>query len=323
MLRRRMNNNGTLTFQGIENIMEDVISEFSVLGKVKGSSTMAEVMAMRRFSESGRPEGERICYDPYAVHFINHAILRSAAEHPEEAKAKSEQVERLFPGLGNSIVARVRYFDDFVAASVDKGIRQLVILGAGYDTRAYRIENLKRDVRVFEIDHPDTQTVKKRIIRQIFGSLPGNVTYVPLDFERESLDKLLKADMFDRSKKTLILFEGLVMYLPPSSVDETLHFITRTFEKGSLILFDNYPQSLVDGTDTGEVAANIREFTRRAGEPLKFGMPDGESARFLADRGYTNIQVSTSSEYRRLYFHGKNVDRSLSDYLTFVSAEVP
>jgi len=303
--------------------MEDVISEFSVLGKVKGSSTMAEVMALRRFSESGRPEGERIFFDPYAVHFINPAILRSATEHPEEMKAKSEEVERLFPGLGNSIVARVRYFDDFVTASVDKGIRQLVILGAGYDTRAYRIEKLKRDVRVFEIDHPDTQAVKIRKIRQIFGSLPGNVTYVPLDFEREDLNKLRTADMFDRSKKTLILLEGLVMYLPPSSVDETLDFITRTFEKGSLILFDNYPQSLVDGTDTGEIAANIREFTRKAGEPLKFGMPDGEAARFLADRGYTNIQEITSSEYRHLYFHGNNADRSLSDYLTFVSAEVP
>jgi methyltransferase (TIGR00027 family) len=303
--------------------MDDVISEFSVLGKVQGSSTMAEVMAMRRFSESRRPEGERICNDPYAVHFINPAILRAAAEHPDEAKAKAEQVERRFPGLGNSIVARVRYFDDFVSAAVDKGIGQLVILGAGYDTRAYRIETLKKGVRVFEVDHPDTQAVKIRKIRDIFGSLSENVTFVPLDFEREDLRKLLAADKFDRSKRTLFLLEGLVMYIPPASVDETLGFFIRTFPKGSLILFDNYPQSLVNGTDRGEVAANIREFTRSAGEPLQFGMPDGETARFLADRGYTDIHEVTSSEYRHLYFHGKNADRSLSDYLTFVSAEVP
>lgn len=318
-----MNNKGVLALWGMENIMEDVISEFSGMGKAKGSSTMAEVMAMRRFSESKRPEGERICYDPYAVRFINPAILRSAAEYPDEAKAKSEQVERLFPGLGNSIVARVRYFDDFVTASVEKGILQLVILGAGYDTRAYRIKNLKENVRVYEVDHPYTQAVKIRKIRQIFGSLPENVTYVPLDFEREDLGKLRTADTFDRTEKTLILLEGLCMYIPPASVDETLGFIIKTFQKGSLILFDTYPRSLVTGTDTGEVAANIREFTRRAGEPLQFGMPDRKAARFMADRGYTNIHEVTSSEYRRLYFHGKNAGRSLSNYLTFVSAEVP
>lgn len=303
--------------------MEGVISEFSVLGKVKGSSTMAEVMAMRRFSESRRPEGERICYDPYAVHFINPAILRAAAEHPDEAKTKAEQVDRLFPGIGSSICARVRYFDDFVKVSVDGGIRQLVIIGAGYDTRAYRIDNLKRDVRVFEVDHPHTQAIKIQKIQEIFGRLPANVTFVPLDFERENLGKLLAADRFDRSKRTLFLLEGLVMYIPPASVDETLDFIMQNSEKGSLVLFDNYPRSLVDGTDMGEAAANIREFTRRAGEPLQFGMPDGKTARFLADRGYTNIREVTSSEYRRLYFHGKNADRLLSDYLTFVSAEVP
>jgi methyltransferase (TIGR00027 family) len=302
--------------------MEDVISEFSGLGKGKGSSTMAEVMAMRRFSESKRPEEERICYDPYAVHFISPAILRSAAEHPDEAKAKAEEVERQFPGLGNSIVARVRYFDDFVKASVKKGTRQLVILGAGYDTRAYRIENLKGDVRVYEMDHPDTQAVKKRIIGKIFGHLPENVVYVPIDFTRENLDNLLFAEGFDRSKKTLFLLEGLVMYIPQEAVDQTLGFIVKTFGKGSEVLFDTYPRSLVDGTDTGDIAANIREFTKRSGEPLRFGMPDGEDSRFLADRGFTNIQVVPSSEYRRLYFHGINARRSLSEYLTFVSAEV-
>lgn len=303
--------------------MDKVISEFSVLGKVKGSSTMAEVMAMRRFTESGRPEGERICYDPYAVRFINPATLRAAAEHPDEATAKAEQVESLFPGIGNSIVARVRYFDDFVRASADAGIRQLVILGAGYDTRAYRIGNLNRDVRVFEVDRPDTQAVKIRKIREIFGSLPENVTFVPLDLGREDFGKLLAADTFDVSERTLVLLEGLVMYIPPAAVDDTLGFIVRTFPKGSRVLFDNYPRSLVDGTDKGEVAANIRTFTRMAGEPLRFGMPDGEAARFMADRGYTNIREVTSSEYRRLYFHGKNADRSVSGYLTFVSAEVP
>ena len=70
-----------------------------------------------------------------------------------------EHYERLFPGLGNSIRARVRYFDDFVKASIADGLQQLVILGAGYDTRAYRIEGLNK-IKVFEVDHPSTQIAK-------------------------------------------------------------------------------------------------------------------------------------------------------------------
>ncbi|AKB37484.1 hypothetical protein MSSAC_2894 [Methanosarcina siciliae C2J] len=121
---------------------------------------MAEGITLHRVDESNKSEEERIFYDPYAVHFVNPAILEYAAKYTEQAKAAVEQMERLFPGLGNSIRARVRYFDDFVRAAVDEGLRQLVILGAGYDTRAYRIEGLKGKVRVFEVDHQDTQSVK-------------------------------------------------------------------------------------------------------------------------------------------------------------------
>ena len=106
------------------------------LEKAGSSSKTAEGIATLRFHESQRPEGERICYDPYAIYFADPSILEWLANNPEKAKAMQEQGERLFPGLQNSIVARARFFDDFVKSSLDKGLEQLVILGAGYDTRA-------------------------------------------------------------------------------------------------------------------------------------------------------------------------------------------
>lgn len=131
--------------------------------KPKGPSKMAEMIAVHRFIESSRPQGERICYDPYAAHFVSPEMMRAleeTARDPSRAKAISEHYERLFPGLTYSIRARVRYFDDFVKKSIDDGLEQLVILGAGYDTRAYRIDGLKGGVKVFEVDHPDTQDVR-------------------------------------------------------------------------------------------------------------------------------------------------------------------
>ena len=129
----------------------------------------AEGIAIHRFTESQRPEGERICYDPYAVYFLSPETLEFRAHNPDKVKAAQEQYERFFPGLGNSIRAKVRYFDDFIKKSIDEGLEQLIILEAGYDSRAYRIEGLK-NIRVFEVDHPSTQNLKIKKIKKIFGS---------------------------------------------------------------------------------------------------------------------------------------------------------
>jgi len=284
---------------------------------------MAAGIAMHRAHETLKPEDERICCDPYAFRFMDPAILQYAAAHPEEAQEKYDAMESLFPGLGNSIRARVRHFDDFVEMICGEGLEQLVILGAGYDTRAYRLKGLKESVRVFEADHPATLAFKREKIREIFGALPDHVVYVPIDFEAENLRDRLVANGYSPTGKTLFLLEGLIMYLPPEAVDETLAFIRSSSGPGSAVLFDYYPLSAVDGTDTRPVAANIRAFTAEQGEPLKSGIPDGEVEAFLTVRGFANIRNVTAGDYRRMYFPGKNADRQVCDLLSFVSVEVP
>ncbi|HSD56595.1 MAG TPA: class I SAM-dependent methyltransferase [Methanotrichaceae archaeon] len=290
--------------------------------KRKGPSIAAELIALHRVVESALPEGERICYDPYAVHFVDPEIFVFARKNPEKAKAMREHYERLFPGLGNSIRARVRYFDDFVKASIDEGIEQLVILGAGYDSRAYRIEGLRGKVRAFEVDHPSTQEAKIEKIKKIFGALPDHVVYVPVDFESEDLGQKLLENGYDRSQKTLFVMEGLVMYIPPKAVDETLSFISKNSGKGSSIVFDYYPQSTVDGTSESEVAKNIRDFVAQKGEPLQFGIEEGTIETFLAQRGFSQVHNVTSGDYKKAYFHGVNKDRAVCDLLSFAHAVV-
>jgi methyltransferase (TIGR00027 family) len=281
---------------------------------------MAEGIALHRVDESRKPEGERIFYDPYAIRFVDPATLAFAAGHPAEAKAMKEQMENLFPGLGNSIRARVRYFDDFVRQCLDEGMEQLVILGAGYDTRAYRIAGLE-NVKVFEVDHPVTQDVKTAKVREIFGSLPGHVTYVPVDFEVEKLADRLPECGYDRLKKTLFVLEGLVMYIPPAAVDETLSFVVHNSGKGSAIIFDYYPLSVLDGR-AGQVGENIRNYVMQAGEPLQFGIEEGTAEAFLEQRGFTRIRNVTARDYKKAYYQGINENRPVCDLLCFVSAEV-
>lgn len=297
------------------------MSENKVEVNRENPSKMAEGIAMQRFGESAKPEGERICYDPYAVHFISPEIIKFGMKHPKEAKEKVEQMEKLFPGLSSSIMARVRYFDDFTKKSIVEGIEQLVVLGAGYDTRAYRIEELK-DIKVFEVDHPNTQSFKIQKIGDIFGSRPDHVVYVPVDFEKDTLGQKLFDNGYDPLKKTLFIIEGLIMYIPPKAVAETLLFIVKNSGNGSQVIFDYYPESVVDGTCKLEIGMNIRNHLIQLEEPLQFGIKEEKIEDFLTEFGFSGIQNVTSEDYKRAYFHGKNENRDVCELLYFAHAVV-
>lgn len=287
----------------------------------KGPSKTAETIAMVRIAESRRPEDERICYDPYAIRFISKEVLEFAVCNPEKYKAFVAQNERLVPGAGNSIIARVRYIDDRVHSAIGDGLEQLVILGAGYDTRAYRIDGLKH-VRIFEVDHQVTQNIKVEKIKEIFGSLPGHVKYVPVDIGVDDLGRELLERGYDRSLKTLFITEGLFMYLPPGTVDESLSFIAHNSGRNSAIVFDYIPQSVVDGTCELEAGKNWRKGVMAVGEPFLFGIKDGEIETFLTQRGFSKVRNITSRDYKKAYFFGKNENRVVNSLMSFAYAEV-
>ena len=214
--------------------------------------------------------------------------------------------------------ARARYFDDFVKKSVNEGLEQLVILGAGYDTRAYRIEGLE-DVKVFEVDHPDTQHFKIKKIKEIFGSTSDNVVYVPVDFETQALNQDLFEE-YDSLKRTLFVMEGLIYYLSPKSVDQILSFIVGNSSNGSIILFDYFHQCVID--ETCEVGKIFRHYAEPVGETLKFGLKEETVEKFLIERGFSNIENVTSEDYKKAYFQGINENREICSQVYFAHAVV-
>ncbi len=279
---------------------------------------MAETVALIRALESSKAEAERICYDPYAIRFISPGMLEFMIREPEKFKTENERINRSLPGYANSVVARVRYFDDVVESSVSSGIEQLVILGAGYDTRAYRIEGLKK-INVFEIDQPDTISAKVEKIKEIFGSLPGHVTYVPVDLDADSLSQRLAKNGYDCSKKTLFVMEGLIYYLPQDAVDGLFSFIAHNSGRGSAVIFD-YGRVKPE-THEGKAGTDGYDFAKQRGEPVKSHI--GESIEvFLAMRGFSKIRNLDSEDYKKAYFHGANADREVSSLASFAYAAV-
>jgi len=295
-------------------------------------SITAEGVAALRAMESLRPPEERICYDPLARYFMGRGLailIRSRLIR----KIAFWAVERIAPGLAGDIIGRVRYIDDHVQLAIREGVEQLVILGAGYDSRAYRLQELSQNVRCFEVDHPATQKVKKERIRRVFGRLPGNIAYVPADFENDDVSRRLLDAGFDSSLKTLFIWEGVTMYLSAEAVDRVLDFVSHGSRQGSSIVFDYVHKSFIDNEPLDRRDEDIRtlERARKAyervdasltAEPFTFGIPQGTVQEFLHTKGFFPIEEVTGEFLKKTYFHGPNQKRKVLPICGFVRATV-
>jgi methyltransferase (TIGR00027 family) len=172
-------------------------------------------------------EQGRIFSDPLAVRILGGdapGIERWAQEHSSGARM------RIF------IAARTRFAEDALAAAVERGVRQVVVLGAGLDTFAYR-SPLAGRLRIFEVDHPATQAWKRRRLEEAEIALPASLTFAPVDFERETLAGGLTAAGFDPGQRTFFTWLGVVPYLTAEAVRSTLAFIA-SLPNGAHVVFD-------------------------------------------------------------------------------------
>lgn len=278
------------------------------------ASVTAQGIAFARALESSKQAGERICYDPLARQLINPVFYLLG-------KLFAGYGERKGPGVIGFLVARCRYMDDYLQEGFKAGLEQLVILGAGLDSRAYRFKQLHDCIKVFEVDHPATQQVKLQKLSKIFGKQPEHVTYVPIDFNQETLQKLFDFG-YNRTARTLYIWEGVVPYLTAQAVDQTLEFVMKNSGGGSSIIFDYiYASALNAAHKRGEII-RMQLAKRYTGEGLIFGIEEGQIEGFLRARGFTQIQNLTSEDLRRLYCTGVNQARTIAPIYAIVHATV-
>ena len=270
------------------------------------SSLTAMGIAISRAVESEKPEDERICYDPYARSFVTSWFYQLTRFFIDIGYA-----ERRGPGVLGFLVARERYIDDTLKASLETGLQQVVILGAGFDSRAYRIEGLSCRVKVFEVDHPATQQDKLERLQKIFGKTPEQVTYVPVDFNTQRLEERLPESGYRTDLKTLFIWQGVSMYLTPAGVDATLSFVIHSSAPGSGIIFDYVYQSVLDGAQKHGEVSGMRRYRFMTGEELTFGIPDGTIERFMKERGFSLVKDVNGDDLKQAYFKGKNAARKV------------
>jgi methyltransferase (TIGR00027 family) len=224
-------------------------------------------------------DGGVIFSDPFAARIIDdetRARLDETAAHP------ALRPWRLF------IAARSRFSEDTLAAGVARGVRQVVVLGAGLDTFSLRNPHAGQGVRVFEVDYPATQGWKRERLKQAGLAVPASLTFAPVDFERQSLADGLKAAGFQADSPAFFQWLGVVPYLTREAVSLTLDFIAGV--PGSEVVFDygepfeNYPAGR--RVHVMEVAAQAAA----RGEPWLSLFDPAELSKMLRDKGFGVVE---------------------------------
>jgi methyltransferase (TIGR00027 family) len=294
------------------------------------SRTSLMVAAARAFG-AREPDASVRNPDYLAAQFLGPEELQLIGEHPIAA-ALGDDYDHARQGMevasiSNMMLARTRFIDDHLQKAVANGATQVVILGAGFDTRAYRFAESLKGRKVFEVDYHSTQAAKRRRVAEVLGQAPGNVVFVEIDFQGEKLEDVLRSAHFQAGEKTFFIWEGVSMYLAESAVKNTLRTIATVSAPGSSLVMDFASKALL------ELIAKLpghpmQKFTTGWGEPWIFGVPDGKESEFFRNCGLELREVLTfaGKEAASRYFtradgtrigRGKP-DRSAAQKLSFM-----
>lgn len=258
-------------------------------------------MALNRALETRRPAGKRLFTDPYAIHFLEGSLRLAAtiSAIPAARQWVHNIGHRRIPGAFSSGIARTRYIDDLLSESLANGVQQVMILGAGFDTRGLRLSALK-NIPVIEIDHPNTSARKVSVLKKHLAQLPANIVYCTNDFNKQSLDQLAAAHHFNFSVPTTVIWEGVTNYLTAEAVKSTFDFISR-FASGSHAIFTYVHQQVLDNPASFFGAEKLLHDLEAIEERWTFGFNPAELPAYLKQFHLTLLSDKGADEYRNMY----------------------
>ena len=210
---------------------------------------------------------------------------------------------RFFPnGIYEYVIARTKYFDAVFAEAMEHGFDQILIFGAGFDSRALRFSKLNKATRVFELDAPITQQEKLKAYQSKKLVIPENLVFVPINFNKESLAEKIAQAGFIAGRKSLFLLEGVTMYLSQDAIENTFRFIEDASGSRSLIVFDYIYAGVLRKENKYYGERDIYKTVATAGEEWTFALEQGEVERFLSKYGFQQKDHSGTQELEGRYF---------------------
>jgi methyltransferase (TIGR00027 family) len=273
-------------------------------------SRTAEYMALFRAVETAEHPGRRLFEDPYAVSLLSGRTktLAKAARIPGVGRSVRVFLDLGWPYTRSSAVVRTRLIDDLVRAAIGSGARQLVLLGAGFDSRAYRLSEAKT-IPVFEVDHPATQSVKCSRLRLALHETFDHVHFLAVNFETDNLELKLREAGFDDKLPSVVLWEGVVSYLSEGAVNANLTLLSRLLAPGSRLILTYVHQGALDGSAAFQGSRRWSSWVKRSGEPFIFGFDPATLASTVSRFGLQlESDVSTADAAQRYTAGNKRIE---------------
>jgi methyltransferase (TIGR00027 family) len=266
-------------------------------------SRTAEGMALGRAIEQSLPAGRRIIQDPYAAAFLQNRSYRLIARSRPLSRLLLRFFARWAPGGQEFIAVRARLVDDLASEAAAAGATQIILLGAGFDTMAFRIREALRSSTLYEVDHPATQIIKRGVSARL--DAPANVRFVGVDFERDDLLARLREAGHDGRARTFIVWVGVSYYLTAESARETMARAASLGGCGTRIVFDYMLREVIDRTTANRDALNKARRVAQLGEPWLFGLQKDEVPAFLEASGFRLLRDYDPEELGARYAPGR------------------
>jgi methyltransferase (TIGR00027 family) len=266
------------------------------------------------------PPSQRLVQDDLAARFLPPAwkLMAPVSHWGSLRNLFVKASEKRAPGVWGGVLCRKRYADDRVTDAVKQGIGQVVMLGAGLDTRAYRLV-VPAGVPAFEIDLPANIEYKQARLLAIYGQVPERVALIPLDFQTDDLAAALSARGFEIHKPAMFVWEAVTQYLTEDSVRKTLLYLSNA-ATGSRLIFTYVRQDFLDGTNLYGTEGLYRDFvvTDRV---WRFGIDPLKVDDLLRQYGWVEREQVGRAEYCSRYIAPRGRELSVTDIERFVYAE--
>ena len=209
-----------------------------------------------------------------------------------------------FHPIHTEVILRLLHAECCLHEAVATGLDQYVILGAGLDTFALRHRDL--EVRVFEVDHPATQRVKRTCVKRVAGCVPGNLILVPVDFEIDRLDEALIHSPFDAGQPAFFSWLGTTYYLTKDAIRETLGCIAKVAAPGSRLVLDyKLPRHLIPEQDL-PLNDKLERLVKRLGEPMISEFAPEEFTEEMARIGWAELESLLPQEQEQRYLQDRS-----------------
>ena len=289
---------------------------------IKKKSTAISTAALRAIESYTAPE-QRLFRDPFARPlcgpFLGALLSLFALRLLREPLLRRS--ERRTPGVVGLLLSRFAYLDDVLRETLADGVQSVIILGAGLDSRAYRIPCADA-VRVFEVDHPSVQDVKRARLRRHLGELPSHVRFVSIDFDTQDLAVELAAASYDPESRSLFIWEGVSQYVSRAALESTLRYVGGT-AAGNLLAFSYVLQRFIDDRSAFPELHKLWDQMREGNDPLwKCGLRSEHIADTLAGFSLSVRKDTGPSEHLASYPVLKERSFDVSGIERIVLAEV-